>query len=108
MHKVDLRWLNDPDSPKRDLLDAKNNKCVIFNTEFTPSLFDIKVGPAERMNHIWLNEQYALLDQLFIFERRMIHSMLTVYIPSSLVVTLSWLQFWFDVEAVPGRMSLGL
>ena len=81
---------------------------MIYSEEFTPSLFDIKVGSAERVNHIWLNEHYALLDQEFIFERRMIHSLLTVYIPSSLVVTLSWLQFWFDVEAVPGRMSLGL
>lgn len=107
MHKVDLRWLNDPDSPKRNLLDMKQNRCVVHRDEFTPSLFDIKLGAADRFNHVWLNEHYSLLDVEFIFERRIIHSLLTVYIPSSLVVTLSWLQFWFDVEAVPGRMSLG-
>lgn len=108
MHKVDLRWLNDAGSPRQDLLDLKDKKCVIHAKDFTPSLFDIRLGDAVRQNHPWLNENYSMLAQEFIFERRMIHSLLTVYIPSSLVVTLSWLQFWFDVEAVPGRMSLGI
>lgn len=83
------------------------NDNIIYNREFTPSLFDIRVGQAENSDYKWLNEEYSLLDVEFIFERRIIHSLLTVYIPSSLIVTLSWLQFWFDVEAVPGRMSLG-
>ncbi|UXI19675.1 hypothetical protein NH340_JMT05618 [Sarcoptes scabiei] len=86
----------------------EQNKSIIFNQEFTPSLFDISVGESGISDYWWLNEQYSLLYVVFVFERRIIHSLLTVYIPSSLIVTLSWLQFWFDVEAVPGRMSLGI
>ena len=31
-----------------------------------------------------------------------------VYIPSVLVVILSWVSFWLDIDAVPARISLGL
>jgi len=91
-----------------NLLDPSGNTSVIYMDEFTPSLFDIKVGNIQKYNRTWLNEIYTVLDVEFIFERRITASILTVYIPSSLIVTLSWLQFWFDVEAVPGRMSLGI
>ena len=31
-----------------------------------------------------------------------------VYVPSCLIVTLSWVSFWIDLEAIPARVSLGL
>ena len=31
-----------------------------------------------------------------------------MYIPSALVVVLSWISFWLNVNAVPGRISLGV
>jgi hypothetical protein len=31
-----------------------------------------------------------------------------IYIPSMLIVILSWVSFWLDKEAVPARISLGL
>lgn len=31
-----------------------------------------------------------------------------MYIPSVLVVMLSWISFWLNVNAVPGRISLGV
>ena len=31
-----------------------------------------------------------------------------VYVPSVMVVILSWLSFWIDTDAVPARISLGL
>ncbi|XP_023237301.1 glycine receptor subunit alpha-4-like isoform X2 [Centruroides sculpturatus] len=34
--------------------------------------------------------------------------MMNVYIPSSLVVMLSWLSFWIDVHASPARITLGV
>nr|XP_027204973.1 uncharacterized protein LOC113798610 isoform X1 [Dermatophagoides pteronyssinus] len=108
IRKVTLKWLSNSASPKPDLLDVNQNE-VIYSTEFAPSLFDIRVQrPAGYSTINWLNDYYSVLTVEFIFERRIIHSLLTVYIPSSLIVTLSWLQFWFDVEAVPGRMSLGI
>ncbi|XP_012939426.1 glycine receptor subunit alpha-3 [Aplysia californica] len=31
-----------------------------------------------------------------------------VYVPSFLVVSLSWVNFWLDINAIPARISLGL
>lgn len=31
-----------------------------------------------------------------------------VYVPSILIVVLSWVSFWLDIDAVPARISLGL
>lgn len=33
---------------------------------------------------------------------------LTTYLPSVLVVLLSWLSFWIDYESAPARISLGI
>jgi hypothetical protein len=34
--------------------------------------------------------------------------MIQTYIPSVLIVMLSWLSFWLNVDAVPARISLGI
>ena len=34
--------------------------------------------------------------------------MVQMYIPSMLIVMLSWISFWLNVNAVPGRISLGV
>ena len=31
-----------------------------------------------------------------------------VYVPSVLIVVLSWVNFWLDIDAIPARISLGL
>lgn len=40
--------------------------------------------------------------------RRLTASIVNTYIPSGLVVSLSWLTFWLDVSAVPARITLGV
>ena len=34
--------------------------------------------------------------------------MIQIYIPTVLIVLLSWVSFWLSVEAVPARISLGI
>ena len=108
IERVRLKWIEDVSRPIDNVLDMTNNKSVIHRSEFTPSLFNIKIGEKENYTKVWFGESYSFLSIEFIFERTITANILTVYIPSSLVVTLSWIQFWFDVEAVPGRMSLGI
>jgi cytochrome c biogenesis factor len=48
--------------------------------------------------------RYATL----VFERKFLYYLIQVYIPSVLVVILSWVSFWIDIDAVPARVSLGL
>ncbi|XP_067134254.1 glycine receptor subunit alphaZ1-like [Centruroides vittatus] len=51
---------------------------------------------------------YSFLYANFSFVRRLTGSIINVYVPSSIVVTLSWLSFWLDVNAVPARITLGV
>lgn len=41
-------------------------------------------------------------------ERRLKAYVLSTYLPSFLVVTLSWVSFWIDLDSVPARISLGI
>lgn len=34
--------------------------------------------------------------------------MIQTYIPSALIVGLSWVSFWINIDAVPARISLGV
>lgn len=52
------------------------------------------------------NETYLALS--IKFTRRLSGQLVTCYIPSSIVVFISWFNFWLDVDAVPGRVSMGL
>ena len=47
---------------------------------------------------------YASLE----FQRRFEYYLIQVYVPSFLIVLLSWVSFWIDIHAVPARISLGL
>lgn len=108
IERVRLKWIDEISHPIDNLLDSSTDKRLVHKSEFTPSLFNIRIGKTENYTNLWFGGNYSFLSVEFIFERTITANILTVYIPSSLVVTLSWIQFWFDVEAVPGRMSLGM
>ncbi|XP_064637136.1 glycine receptor subunit alphaZ1-like isoform X2 [Lineus longissimus] len=40
--------------------------------------------------------------------RQFIYYLIQLYIPSALVVIVSWVSFWLDVESAPARVSLGV
>nr|AWJ68194.1 putative GABA receptor 12 [Hirudo verbana] len=51
---------------------------------------------------------FPCLRAYFHLERRLRAYVLTTYLPSLLVVLLSWVSFWIDLESVPARISLGI
>ncbi|XP_072020865.1 glycine receptor subunit alphaZ1-like isoform X2 [Amphiura filiformis] len=44
----------------------------------------------------------------FEFARQLQSYVLTVYVPSVLLVIIAWLSFWIDAEAAPARVSVGV
>lgn len=56
----------------------------------------------------YISGNFTFLSAKFIFTRRLTGAIFNVYIPSTLVVLLSWISFWVDVEAVPARVTLGV
>ncbi|XP_060561073.1 glycine receptor subunit alpha-3-like [Ruditapes philippinarum] len=51
---------------------------------------------------------HSRLTVEFVLARNIGYYLVQMYIPSVLVVMLSWISFWLNVNAVPGRISLGV
>uniref|UniRef100_T1JD88 Neurotransmitter-gated ion-channel ligand-binding domain-containing protein n=1 Tax=Strigamia maritima TaxID=126957 RepID=T1JD88_STRMM len=55
-------------------------------------------------------EEYSTgfcFSYIFTFERTILQNILLIFLPSSLVVILSWISFWLDVELAAPRVALG-
>lgn len=51
---------------------------------------------------------FSCLKAELFFQRHFEYYLINVYVPSLLIVILSWISFWIDIDAVPARISLGL
>ena len=51
---------------------------------------------------------YPCLEIEFILSRDIGYYLIQVYVPSVLIVILSWVSFWINVDASPARVSIGL
>lgn len=52
----------------------------------------------------WSNR--TVLDLQFTFQRRVATAVISIYFPSTLIVLVSFVSFWVDSLAVPGRVTL--
>ncbi|OWA49774.1 Gamma-aminobutyric acid receptor subunit beta [Hypsibius exemplaris] len=52
--------------------------------------------------------QYSRLSCELKFSRRMGYYIIQIYLPSSLIVVISWVSFWLNRESTPARVSLGV
>ena len=51
---------------------------------------------------------FTCLEVVFRFKRRLGYFMFHTYIPTCLIVIMSWISFWIKPEAVPARVTLGV
>merc|ERR1711892_725955 len=51
---------------------------------------------------------YTCIEAQFILKREIGYYLIQIYIPSLLIVVLSWLGFWFNIDATPARTTLGI
>ncbi|XP_059471439.1 glycine receptor subunit alpha-2-like [Neocloeon triangulifer] len=52
--------------------------------------------------------EYSCLVAEFHMQRAIGYHLVQSYLPSILVVVISWVSFWLDVEAIPARVTLGV
>ena len=57
---------------------------------------------------VYFPVMYPCIGASFVLRRSYGYYITQIYVPSLLVVLLSWVNFWLDCEAVPARISLGL
>ncbi|XP_006812797.1 glycine receptor subunit alpha-3-like [Saccoglossus kowalevskii] len=54
------------------------------------------------------NVQWSVLEARFYLRRQMGYYVLTTYLPSTLLVILSWISFWLHLDSTAARVALGI
>lgn len=58
---------------------------------------------------LWsLTGKFTCIEVRFHLERQMGYYLIQMYIPSLLIVILSWVSFWINMDAAPARVALGI
>lgn len=55
-----------------------------------------------------LTGKFTCIEARFHLERQMGYYLIQMYIPSLLIVILSWISFWINMDAAPARVGLGI
>ncbi|XP_059165617.1 glycine receptor subunit alpha-2-like, partial [Physella acuta] len=84
------------------------DKEIALNTELPQ--FSIVSNETQECNGTMDSEspQFACIQAHFTLKRDIGYYIIQIYVPSILIVALSWVSFWLDLEAVPARVSLGV
>lgn len=68
-------------------------------------------GPRVPLAHwgpSFLTGKFTCIEVKFHLERQMGYYLIQMYIPSLLIVILSWVSFWINMDAAPARVGLGI
>ncbi|XP_067126365.1 glycine receptor subunit alpha-4-like [Centruroides vittatus] len=96
------KWMGEENSPYKYL--GKSIQIRSMNL-LSYEMDEIK---AKKETQKWVSGNFTILIAEFKFKRRLTGNLINVYIPSTLIVMLSWLSFWIDVHATPARVTLGV
>lgn len=66
--------------------------------------FNLKIKPFFPV----LSGKFTCIEVKFQLERQMGYYLIQMYIPSLLIVILSWVSFWINMDAAPARVALGI
>ncbi|CAF0774946.1 unnamed protein product [Adineta ricciae] len=85
-----------------------NNRSVNFDTKVLLSQFDlIRFPQYDEITEI-NGRNFSVLRVDFVLKRHMGYYILQVYIPSSMLVMLSWVSFFIHREATADRVNIGV
>ncbi|XP_046441772.1 gamma-aminobutyric acid receptor exp-1-like isoform X2 [Daphnia pulex] len=91
---------------------------LVFNWELkTPLVVDdrIELPQLDLVNsaigdclQVYSTGNFTCLEVVLSFRRRLGYYLFHTYIPTCLIVVMSWISFWIRPEAVPARVTLGV
>jgi len=92
----------------RELLLKWSDEPVKLSTEVKMPQFVVEDVIAEACDESSVMGNYSCLAAKFHLDRSIGFHLVQSYIPTILIVIVSWVSFWMDVEHVPGRVALGV
>ncbi|XP_058569183.1 glycine receptor subunit alpha-4 isoform X2 [Neofelis nebulosa] len=117
--KPDLFFANDKGASFHEvttdnkLLRIFKNGNVLYSIRLTLILscpMDLKNFPMDIQTCTMQLEswKFTCIEVKFHLERQMGYYLIQMYIPSLLIVILSWVSFWINMDAAPARVGLGI
>lgn len=70
--------------------------------------FEIQNVSTSLCNETFHIGEYSCLKAEFNLQRSIGYHLVQSYLPTILIVVISWVSFWLDVEAIPARITLGV
>ncbi|XP_063884419.1 glycine receptor subunit alphaZ1-like isoform X2 [Scylla paramamosain] len=80
---------------------------VVDDTIELPQL-DLVSNSTGDCTQVYSTGNFTCLEVVFTFKRRLGYYLFHTYIPTCLIVIMSWISFWIKPEAVPARVTLGV
>lgn len=68
--------------------------------------FEVFSFTLRKLRTEYCNTTKPTLRIVFDFQRQFLPKLVTVYMPSTLIVCITFVSFWIDNQAVPGRVAL--
>lgn len=91
--ELDYTWLKSDHH-----IDVKDEHLAELTLTDTEAIKDVET---------YTDGTHSKLVARFWFKRRLGYAFLQIYIPTIMLVVLSWLSFWIPKDSVPARVSLG-
>ncbi|CAL1539755.1 unnamed protein product [Lymnaea stagnalis] len=103
-----LDWMNLTTAD--DLTMNPDGKAIVVDSEVLLPQFEVKSVIPSFCNRRYHQKagNHSCIQAEFHLARNIGFYIVQMYIPSMLIVMLSWISFWLTVNSVPGRVSLGL
>ncbi|KAL3203716.1 hypothetical protein MRX96_041773 [Rhipicephalus microplus] len=76
--------------------------CSIELASFSKTTKEVELHGAFQIG------EYSCLRAELNLKRSIGHHLVQSYLPSTLIVVVSWVSFWLDVDAIPARITLGV
>jgi len=82
--------------------------ALVIHHSIQISQFDL-LGYGTRVHkNVYVTGNFSGLTATFSLRRQNGYHLLQTYIPTMLMVSISWVSFWLDPNAAPGRITLGV
>ncbi|CAH2694482.1 Ligand-Gated ion Channel [Caenorhabditis elegans] len=59
-------------------------------------------------NGTYATGEWSCMTAIFYVEREMMHHVMQTYVPTALIVVISWFNFWLEIDSAPARVSLSI
>jgi glycine receptor len=81
---------------------------LVVNDAIELPQLDIARNGTEDCTLEYSTGNFTCLAVVFELRRRLGYHLFHTYIPSALIVVMSWISFWIKPEAIPARVTLGV